>query len=184
MKKLANLVQVVENNKECVILEVTGTAIELIKLGCFNGDETMMRLTKGDNHTCTVWTKDTHYSWHWGPSGTTIVSDAMRKRGRLIQECIEQDFEIYIGTNPKRIAQTLHIKSLEDVKHTSHTIKMMYWSNDKANVCCHFDGEYHTHFKGVECGINHFVNKGYEIMRTDCYTADTGCIVEVYEITR
>lgn len=184
MKKLANLVQVVENNKECVILEVTGRSIDLIKLGCFNGDETMFRLTKGGDHICTVWTNEKHYSWHWGDSGHTIVSKQTENMGKLIQECIEQDFEIYIGKNTTLIAKTLHIKSLEDVKHNKHVVKMMYWKDSKDRVCCHMDGEYHMHFNGVQHGITHFKNNGYCVELTDSYVASTGCIVEVYNITR
>lgn len=184
MKKLVNLVQVVENNKDCVILEVTGSKLDLIRLGCFNGDEIMMRLTKGDNHNCTVWTNEKNYSWHWGIGGHTIVSESMQKRGRLIQECIEEDLEIYIGKNPTLIAQTLHIKSLDDVKHNHHTMKLMYWETSKSHVCCHLDGDYFKHFDGVECGIAHFVNKGYHIEKINSYIAQTGCIVYEYEITR
>lgn len=104
MKKLVDLVQIVENNRDCVILEVVGSMLDLIKLGWFDGNEIMFRLTKGEDHTCTVWTKEgKNYSWSWGRSGYTLVSDNMTKRGHLIQECIEQDFEIYIGKNPKLI---------------------------------------------------------------------------------
>ena len=184
MKRLADLVKIVENNETCVILEVTGSILDLIKLGCFNGDETMMRLTKGCDHTCTVWTKDKHYSWNWGKHGTTLVSRDIGKQGNLIQECIEQDFEIYIGDNSSLIKQTLHIKSLEDVKHGSHFLKMMYWENSVDNVCCHLDGEFHAHFNGIKRGIEHFVNKGYTVKKVDEYVASTGCIVEVYEIER
>lgn len=185
MKKLVDLVKIVENNRDCVILEVTGSMLDLIKLGCFNGDEIMFRLTKGKSHTCTVWTKDgKNYSWHWGYGGHTLVSDAMNKRGKMIQQCIAQDFEIYIGDNLKLIESSLHIKSLEDVKHNTHNIKLMYWEHHEDDVCCHLDGEFHTRFKGVECGIKHFADKGYNVKFVETYIAQTGCIVQVYNITR
>ena len=185
MKKLVDLVQIVENNRDCVILEVVGSMLDLIKLGWFDGNEIMFRLTKGEDHTCTVWTKEgKNYSWSWGRSGYTLVSDNMTKRGHLIQECIEQDFEIYIGKNPKLIEQTLHIKSLEDIKHNTHNLKFMYWENSKDQVCCHLDGEFYTYFKGMEKGINHFADKGYDVNFIETYIAQTGCIVKVYHITR
>ena len=54
--KLSNCVEVAVNNAECVVLKVKkGKEFDLITLGCFDGNETMFRLTKGDNHTCTVW---------------------------------------------------------------------------------------------------------------------------------
>ena len=95
MNKLVDFVKIVENNEECVILEVVGKPIDLIKLGCFNGDETMFRLTKGNDHTCTVWNSDgKNFSWHWGINGYTLVTDRLDKMGTLIQKCIEQDLNI------------------------------------------------------------------------------------------
>ena len=184
MKRLVDLVKIIENNTECVILEVVAEPIELIKLGCFDGNETMFRLTKGADHTCTVWSKQGNTcSWYWGRSGHTLVSDKLRKMGKLIQECIEQDFEIYIGTNEDLIQNTLHIKSVDDVAHIQHTIKLMYW---KANgeVTCHIDGEFFAHFKNIYKAIRHFEQRHYVIRNIDKYTAQTGCTVEVYEIKR
>ncbi len=183
MAKLVNYVKIVENNEECVILEVVGTPLDLIRLGCFNGDEKLLRLTKGKKHTCTVWKADgTNYSWFWGAGGHTLVSDQMAKRGRLIQECIEQDFEIYIGDNKRKVQETLHIRFLDDVKHTHHEIELMYFHSD--DVCCHIDGEYFKHFKSVDDGIRHFQNRGYIVCYKKSETAVTGCTVKHYYIER
>lgn len=184
MKKLCELVKIVENNMDCVILEVTGSMLDLIKLGCFNGDEKLIRLTKGDNHTCTVWTKEKNYSWHWGIGGHTLVSNQMEKKGRMIQECIERDFEIYIGSNKKRIAKTLHIMSLEDVRHGCHKMKLMYWKNQTNDICCHLDEEYFTHFDSRTSAFRHFNEHGYKVESKGEYVAVTGCIVEEYIITK
>ena len=183
MSKLVNCVKIVENNEECVILEVVGSPFDLVRLGCFNGDEKMLRLTKGKKHTCTVWTEDgKNYSWYWGDGGYTLVSDQMAKRGKLIQECIEQDFEIYIGSDKRKVLNTLHIRSLADVEHTSHNIKLMYFRAD--DVCCHIDGEYFKHFKSVEDGIKHFQNHSYVVSYKKEETAITGCTVKHYYIER
>lgn len=185
MKKLVDLVQIVENNKDCVILEVVGSSLDMIKLGCFHGHETMMRLTKGADHTCTVWKSDgKHYSWSWGKSGYTLVTDTLRDQGRLIQACITQDFEIYIDTNEDLIEQTLHIKSLEDVRHNSHMVKIMYWTPTDDHVTCHLDGQFFSHFKNKQDNLNHFVERGYELKHLKNERAVTGCIVEHYEISR
>lgn len=183
MAKLVNYVEIVENNEDCVILEVVGTPLDLIRFGCFNGDEKMLRLTKGKQHTCTVWTSDgKNYSWFWGYGGHTLVSDQMKKRGDLIQECIEQDFEIYIGDNKRNIQNTLHIRSLEDVRHTCHEVKLMYFRTN--DVCCHIDGEYFKHFKSLEEGIKHFQSKGYVVSPKKEEIAVTGCTVKHYYIER
>ena len=58
MAKLADYVEIMENNTECVVLKVRpGSRMGLISLGCFNGDEEMVRLTKGRTQTCTVFPK-------------------------------------------------------------------------------------------------------------------------------
>lgn len=185
MKRLVDLVKIVENNRDCVILEVVGSSLDMIRLGCFDGNETMMRLTKGRDHTCTVWKNDSKsYDWYWGHSGYTLVTDKLDQQGRLIQDCITRDFEIYIDENKDLIENTLYIKSLEDIKHNTHNLKLMYWEHSKDQVCCHLDGAFHTYFKGVECGIKHFTDKGYNVELTNTYIAPTGCIVKVYHIVR
>lgn len=94
--KLKDMVELAVNNDDCVVLKVKdGQEMNLISLGYFNGDETMMRLTKGKDVICTVFRKDgKRFSWNWGISGYTLVSDQVRLQGRLIQNCIEQDFGI------------------------------------------------------------------------------------------
>ena len=91
MKEFKELVTLEENNKHCVILKVIPNCeMDLIKLGCFDGDETMFRLTKGSSVTCTVFRKDSKpYSWSWGLGGHTLVSDTLKKQGKFIQSHIE-----------------------------------------------------------------------------------------------
>lgn len=94
--ELKDMVELVANNNECVVLKVKdGMEMNLICLGCFTGDETMFRLTKGKTVTCTIFRKDGRsFSWHWGFGGYTLVSDQVDKAGKLIQNCIERDFGI------------------------------------------------------------------------------------------
>lgn len=98
MTKLYDLVELLENNEECVVLKVKDNSqLKLICLGYFSGNETMFRLTKGENHTCTVFRDNgKSFSWKWGISGFTLVSDSTRKCGKLIQQCITDDFGIRI----------------------------------------------------------------------------------------
>lgn len=94
--KLKDMVELAVDNQDCVVLKVKdGQEMNLISLGCFNGDETMMRLTKGKNVTCTLFRQGgKSFSWHWGIDGYTLVSDQVWRMGRLIQSCIENDFGI------------------------------------------------------------------------------------------
>lgn len=94
--RLCDITEVAANNNECVVLKVKeGHEMDLIALGCFDGNETMFRLTKGRTVTCTVFWKDgSSFSWHWGYAGYTLVSPNMDMKGRMIQRCIEQEFHI------------------------------------------------------------------------------------------
>lgn len=94
--KLKDMVELAVNNQDCVVLKVKdGQEMNLISLGCFNGNETMMRLTKGKDVTCTLFRRDgKSFSWYWGISGYTLVSGQVSQMGRLIQDCIEKDFGI------------------------------------------------------------------------------------------
>lgn len=97
--RLSQLVDLKVNNEECVILEVKPNRFsELIALGCFSGNEKLIRVTKGNNHTCTIWTEDgRNYSWNWGIGGHTLVSDAMHKKRALIVKTITKELGINLG---------------------------------------------------------------------------------------
>ena len=94
--KLKDITTVVVNNAECVVLKVAeGHEMDLISLGCFDGDETTFRLTKGRTVTCTIFYRNgNRFSWHWGYGGYTLVSDQTDRAGKLIQSCIERGFGI------------------------------------------------------------------------------------------
>jgi len=49
--RLKDITTVAINNADCVVLKVKeGHEMDLIALGCFGGDETMFRLTKGNTN--------------------------------------------------------------------------------------------------------------------------------------
>lgn len=184
--KLCNLVDIVDNNMECVVLKVKDDAqMELIKLGYFAGNEDIIRLTKGKNHTCSVFYKDgKNFSWEWGSSGYTLVSEMMSKKGKLIEECITEDFDIYIGDNYDNLKKSLYIKSLDDVKDAQHFIEFMYWNKPDASICVHKDNTFYKHFESMRDAKNHFRKLGYKLDYNNQYVASTGCIVEEYNIEK
>ena len=94
--KLRDITEVAADNAQCVVLKVkAGHELDLITLGCFAGNETMFRLTKGPTITCTVFYADgKQFSWYWGFDGYMLVSPQVETMGRLIQACIERDFRI------------------------------------------------------------------------------------------
>lgn len=93
--KLKNMVEVIENNNECVVLKVKdGHEFDLFDIG-MSPRLRRIRLTKGKVQTCTELFDDGKtFSWHWGMGGHTLVSDGVSKEGRRIQNCIEYDFGI------------------------------------------------------------------------------------------
>lgn len=185
MEKLCNLVDIECNNEVCVILKIKpDKKIKLLELGCFDGNEEYLRLTKGDDHTCTVIKKDgKSFSWDWGKNGFTLVSEKTKMLGHLIQDCITEDFDIYMGSNKELVNKTLNIKSLEDTKNARHIIKMMYFKNDD-NICVHKDNEFYKFFKTIDDCKKHFEKLNYDITKTNELVASTGAIVEEYEIIK
>lgn len=184
--KLCNLVDIVENNEECVILKIKDDKkIDLIKLGYFDGNEDLIRLTKGENHTCTIFDKDgSTFSWYWGTRGYTLVSESTSIMGKLIEECITEDFDIYIGDDLNKIKDSLYIKSLDDVKNNNHHIKLMYWKNG-GDVSVHKDGSFYKFFDNMDSVKEHFSDLNYNMTYLKKYVApQTGCIVEEYNISK
>lgn len=94
--KLKYLVTVVTNNDACVVLKINDDVrLDLISLGYFDGDEELIRLTKGPKVICTIFKNDGSYdSWHWGYGGKSCVEPETKICGYLIQQCIEEDFKI------------------------------------------------------------------------------------------
>ena len=189
MKKLKNklcyLVDIVENNENCVLLQVKDNKkLDLIKLGCFDGNEELMRLTKGEDHTCTIFrTNGESFSWYWGRSGYTLVSNNFSTLGKLIEECITEDFDIYIGEDKNKIRETMNIMSLDDSNDISHSIKMMYWK-DGEDVSVHKDNSFYKFFKNITEAKNHFKNLNYDMDFKNKYIAETGCVVDEYDISK
>lgn len=170
MKTLKDLVTLVTNTEDCVVLKVKeGVAMNLICLGCFDGDETMFRLTKGPNITCTVWSKSGHsFSWFWGDRGYTLVSDKVDKMGKLIQECIEMGFDILCKGSIASIK-----KDMSKINHM-HTICV--WDRDKRGTDwgCRKDNEYCNTFKTLAAAIKYFESYGYTVHLQRHYTTQIG----------
>ncbi len=187
MGRLGGLVELAENNMECVVLKVKeGARMQLICLGCFNGDEEMFRLTKGGSHTCTVFYKDGRTSsWHWGADGYTLVSGQTRRCGELVQGCIEDDFGIYIGDGWKEREDTLHIRTLEDAKGREEHYRLMWWK-EYGDICIHRNGCFNRHMDGLENALA-WVGEVIAIREETevCQSPDTGCyIMDVYGYKR
>jgi hypothetical protein len=180
--KLSNLVDIAVNNEECVVLKVKeNVMMDLIALGCFDGDETMFRITKGEQHTATLFRGNHHFSWGWGNKGYTSVSDKQAKCGHLIQACVEEEFGIYIGKDSYKIKKTLHIKAKADKMDMKYHLKILYWAGQEKERCnIHKDGEHFKWFANVEIART-YIHEHYNVISDKLYNAVTGCKVEEYQ---
>ena len=86
MKEFWEIVDIIENNHNCVLMKIKpNSTLDLIKLGCFEGDEDMIRFARDNGDTITVFTKDgKYYSWARG----TLVSDSMQVKRRMIMNYV------------------------------------------------------------------------------------------------
>ena len=103
--------------------------------------------------------------------------------GKLIESCITEDFDIYIGEDKNKVKETMNIMSLNDSNNNSHHIEMMYWKNGD-DVSVHKDNNFYKFFKNVHEAKNHFEDLNYNVDFKNKYIAKTGCIVEVYNISK
>ena len=181
-KRLANFVTIAENNENCVVLKIKKNAfMGLVGLGCFNGNETFIRLTKGGNHTCTVWHSDgKSVSWEWGNGGYTLVCDSLDKIGRLVQNCIEYDFGIVIKGN--NIKTTLNVKSLKDAPKKA-VFKEMWWQS-QTERCVHKNGDFFRHFESDTDFRDWLKKYGWKIDKEEDSVAKTGCLVKTLTCSR
>lgn len=142
MMKLHELYKLIENNDDCVILQLKdGCENELWKVPFFDGNEKDIKISKGGHTTVSIRSMDGKaYSWGWGDNGYTLTSENITKKGHLLKEVLELDYGIYMGGNTNKRKSTNHISDYgqaEDCK-----IKLMYWSGQKNNVIIHKDDEF------------------------------------------
>lgn len=182
MKKLVEIVTVEENNVEAILLGFKpNSRIDLIKLG-FKGNEEMIYLSKGDNHTCRIhYTDGTSKSWHWGIGGYTLVSSTVEEWQRKIVDCVVDDMDIAIeGRNA-----IVRDSNKTGTEKANHTIKVLYW-NDKSDdeVVVHKDNIFYKRFPNETSVISHFVKLGYNVkLEERGYSKYTGCNIDRYFCT-
>ncbi|WP_157796120.1 hypothetical protein [Thomasclavelia cocleata] len=175
MKKLCELVTIEENNENCVVLKVKpNKRLELIKLGCFNGNEVIFVLTKGDDETIRI-IEDSKKSYSWDRH--TLVVDNMNVKRQLITECIIRDMDIYCGKNKKLI-----LKSMRDLSEpiVEHTIKFIL----SRKVDVHKDDEYYGFFDTINDAKLHFEKLGFHLSFKEMKVTQTGVVVCYFKISK
>lgn len=176
MKKLCELVMIEENNENCVVLKTKKEEkLELIKLGCFNGKEDMIIMTKGEDQTITI-IEDSKNNYSWNKH--TLVVDNMSKKRFLINQCVTQDMDIYCGEN-----KNLILKSMKNLSNPmiEHTIKFMLSPH---GICTHKDNEFYSYFETLDEAKLHFVHLGYNLDYEKKEIAQTGIEVLYFKISK
>lgn len=187
--KLADIVKIRTNNYDLVVLEVLPDhEFDLIDLG-FHGNEKLFRLTKGRDHTCTIFSGADlkTFSWHWGYNGHTLVSPLVSDWGRMIENCIKEDFGIYIEYNDDaRRRKDCNITTQADKYNTPHYIEAMVWRPTDDDVCIHMDGNFYKHISGgVPAVTPYFQNLGYTVtFEKTTRSPNTNCYIYHYNLSK
>jgi len=174
LKKFADCLELVGNNADCAILKVKdGKNMDLITLGCFDGDEVMFRLTKGDDHTCTEWTADgKHFSWDWGYHGYTLVSEKTSEAGKMVEEVLTDIFDIDV-----------HFRGVRKTGGRD-TYKVMWWEHEigkaKKPYCVHKNGVFWKFFESIDAFENYVYCQDKKLDKPTSERAETGCMVLNY----
>lgn len=80
-----DVTELVENNKVYLLFRMTGPSEDLIRTGVLSGKELMIRVSRNDDETITVFNNDgSDYAW----TRHTRVTDIMSDRRRAIMLCI------------------------------------------------------------------------------------------------
>lgn len=126
MKRLCELVDIGINNEACVLFKVKDSArMDLITLGCFRGDEDMIRMTKGRQPTVTLYYKDGGTaSYYFGEGGHTVLAESGAAQREMIRECAILDFGIVCDlsyanlpySDEMFIANTLDVQRMSDAE--------------------------------------------------------------------
>ena len=119
MNKLTSIVSVIHNDMDCVVLKIANNKrMELIFTGCFDGDETMIRMTKELPHIYTIFKGDKYYSTAFEKN----VEYKVKKMIELIRETVVEDFGINVSGDKEFIISTCGDATIEKARSGKHEI--------------------------------------------------------------
>ena len=85
LKECVNLEEL--NNEFCLLSVKPNMEMNLIKVGCFSGNEKLIRYSFDRNNTIRIWRcNDEDYAW----TINTMVTDEMKQKRWKIKELVEQ----------------------------------------------------------------------------------------------
>lgn len=173
-KKLEKCVTLFHNDEDCVILKTRDDKYyDLLKTGCFNGDEHMFRITKGPEKLIyTVISQRGSLIWSTGE----LVSDEIHKKRDLMYDTVVYGFGIPVFGTKAELAQFNFIHNSSDELKHGYTF-----------TCAGFDPE-HCAFRKNDVYLGHCTKDAAWEYAIDRYGADrvsskeykapaTGCLV-------
>lgn len=181
MNKLSKIVEILNNDEDTVILKVKDNKkIELLSVGCFNGNEDMIIISKHTNFHDglafrLVYKDGTTFSF----TDNTLVSENIKAMKKNIIQSVVFDFGIPVedSTYYELLKQFNYIKSLEDDLNTPHTFEVCGF--DKSNMVLRKEGAFMGHISYDEA--MKYLEERYKIISNiHSNSKQTGC--DIYTI--
>jgi len=181
MNKLSKIVEILNNDEDTVILKVKDNKkIELLSIGCFNGNEDMIIVSKHTNFHDglafrLVYKDGTTFSF----TDNTLVSSNIKAMKKNIIQSVVFDFGIPVedSTYYELLKQFNYIKSLKDDLNTPHTFEICGF--DKTNMVLRKEGALMGHISYDEA--MKYLEKRYKIVSNiHSNSKQTGC--DIYTI--
>ena len=123
-------VDLIHNDEDCVILKVKeNKKMDLFKTGCMDGNETLIRVTKGENLCYCIQYEDGKC---FNFTGRTLVSDNICNLKELIVNTIVYHFGIPIKDKKNNNFNYIQ-KRTDDLKHP-HCFKLSGWEDDSLQI--------------------------------------------------
>lgn len=110
MIRLKDCVEIVTapTNDNCVILKVKENAeMDMISIGCFDGNEVMFRMTRDDDcNDYTIWHKNGNTcTWN----DRTLISNNLKSITKELKRCIVKDFGFNMGKHMEFLKREGHL---------------------------------------------------------------------------
>ena len=142
---LVDLVDVIHNDDNSVMLAIKDniTALDLLKTGCFKGNEKYFRVTKvGDVVSNLTYTFIDENNKSWSCCTATLVTDEVHKQMSEIYKVVVYHFGIPLMCLDKRTKINNHLTIEQDI-NDSHVFSISGW--DYNDMVLYKDGMYMGH---------------------------------------
>ena len=180
MNKLTKIVTIINNDEDTVILKIDeNKKLELLSIGCFNGNEDMLILSKLSSKNTDmlgyniIYKDGTNTSF----SGSGCLSEKLAAITRWMKETVVFDFGIPIEgyQNTEPLKKFSYIKTIEDDLNTPHTFELTGFNHN--DMCLRKDGAFMHRGENKEFYMN-YLSERYNIVSNERrISSNTGCVI-------